>query len=135
MSDVILSNIKSSGGLPILAPDLTFPSAKFSSALTFKTVSGINAVGSLTTAISLTGKWATSLARLTGITESESVTVKLTIDGVVIWNASTSVTGGTLFLIGSSPESAIRCNQSFLLEVQTTADTSIALDYLARPIL
>ena len=125
-------------GLPQLAPDLTFP-ATLLGQNGFANVSAIDASAGLTTALSLSGKFAINLLTFNSLS-SEVITVKLTIDGVVIWNDS-STANINLQLLGSNtradanvPES-ITCNTSLLLEVQTTTDTSIGLSYLARPIL
>jgi hypothetical protein len=126
------------GGLPQLAPDLTYPST-LSGNLGFARVTGINAVGSLTTALSLSGRFSVSLLQFENIT-GEPVTVKLTIDSVVVWN-DTFTASSSIRILGSRntdgtdvPET-ISCNSSFLLEIQTTADPSVGLAYLARPIL
>lgn len=121
-----------------LAPDLTFPSDKFSGQHTYKQIYPINAVGSLTTALSLTGKWAVSWLKF-GATTSETMTIKLTIDGVVIWNDTFVNTGVDMDLIGfdlnSTDPIIVVCDSTFLLEVQTTTDADIALSYVARPLL
>ena len=126
-----------SGGLPKLAPNLTWPSSLASNNGSVF-IGAINAVGSLTTVLSLTGKYAIDLLRFDGLA-SESMTFKLTIDGVVIWNDTFSPSAG-LRLFGSntatnsSTPSTMQCDASLLLEVQTTADASIGLYYVARPI-
>lgn len=129
------------GGLPKLAPDLTYPSNK-SSNKNYVYISGINAVGSLTTALSLTGKFSVSYLAL-GSVAAETITVKLTVDGVVIWNDTYANTAtainnfiGTFEnLSDGAAEQAIQCESSFLLELQTTADTSVNVLYVAREIL
>ncbi len=131
---------KGGGGLPKLAPNLTFPSS-LSGTSGHSVITGINAVGSLTTALSLTGKFMIDLLRFDGLL-AESMIFKLTVDGVVIWN-DTFTPASNLLLIGndntagiaSAGMSPIQCDSSLLLEVQTTTDTSINLYYLARPIL
>ena len=132
----LLSSIAGGGGLMRLAPDLTHPSGLSVSTSPFIRIAGINAVGVLTTALSLTGKHSIGLLSLTGLT-AETVTVKLTVDDVVIWNDTfTSLTALVLFG-GSSiaPTTPFICNNSMLLELQTLTDTSVTLDYIARPIL
>jgi len=127
------------GGLVQLAPDLDFPSKFSGTTIGYVVILGIDAVGSLTTALSLTGKHAIDLLAFDGIT-AEEVTVKLTVDGVVIWN-STFTAASSIKLFGSnsvsnsSTVSSMICNDSLLLEIQTTADNSINLNYMARPIL
>ena len=131
---------KAGGGLPQLAPDLTYPAdRKNLNVKTYKEITGIDASGGLTTALSLTGKFAVSLANFLNTT-AESMTIKLTIDSVVIWNATFLATSGAQYILGDSGggngvAETILCNDSLLLEVQTTADTSINLQYMARPIL
>jgi len=139
MADIKLSTVVGGGGLPKLAPDLTFPSSLFSNT-GYSKISGINAVGSLTTALSLTGKFAIDLLQFENITP-ETMTVKLTVDSVVIWNDSFSASS-LIRLIGSRtgasndvPATSISCDTSLLLELQTTADASVDLTYLVRPIL
>lgn len=141
MADTKLSTVVGGGGLPKLAPDLTFPSSKISNA-NYVQITGINAVGSLTTALSLTGKFSVSYLALNSVA-AETITVKLTVDGVVIWNdtyANTVTTVnnfiGTLESVsGGAAEQAVQCESSFLLELQTTADTSVNVLYIAREIL
>ena len=131
------------GGLPQLAPDLTYPSSRFQSDGTFVQIEAINPSGSLTTALSLTGgKFAISYLRFSSIPISEPLTIKLTVDGVVIWNDTyTNQTGDGLLLLGTrggsdmGPDETIQCDDAFLLEIQTDTDTDVDLDYVARPIL
>ena len=123
------------GGLPQLAPDLTFP-ASVTGGRSTRFISGINAFNALTTAVSFSGKHLVSYLVFTGLT-AETVTIKLTIDGVVIWN-STFTSPTTLQLLGDGNPSytePFESKESFLLEIQTTSDTNVNLEYLARPIL
>ncbi len=128
----------SSGALPQLAPDLTWPSDKVGATQNIKSITGINAVGALTTALSLTGKFYINYLNFNGLT-AETITIKLTIDGVVLWNDTyTSSASELLFGTlnnGVAVAESIRCNTSFLLEIQTLTDANVTLDYLARPIL
>tara|TARA_R110000787_G_scaffold174803_1_gene287353 strand:+ start:34 stop:450 length:417 start_codon:yes stop_codon:yes gene_type:complete len=129
------------GGATKLAPDLTYPAGK-AGGNNLKDISGIDASSGLTTVLSLTGKFAISYIAFTNQT-TELNTYKLTIDGVVVWsNTHTATTATDVFLgsvtqTGSSwvSDTIITCEQTFLLEVQTATDTSINLQYLARPIL
>lgn len=133
MSDILLTNIVSRQELVRLAPDLDFPSLNSSSG--FKSIT-FNPAGAITPALELNGKWAIAMLNLSSIT-AETHTIRLTIDGVIIWN-STFVTGTTLRLLGYSSQTndvAIKCNSHFLLEVQSTTDTSETLDFTARPTL
>lgn len=125
-----------SSTLPRLAPELTYPSEKPTSS-TFKTISGINAQGALTTALSASGRFIFSLAVFSAMT-NEAVTVKLTVDDVVIWDNSFSVTGSNLALIcevGDTAEYGFLVARNLLLEIETLTDTSINLTYRLRPIL
>jgi len=130
---------KVSGNLPRLAPDLTFPGAKEQGTETITRITGIDAQGSLTTVLSLTGKFVIDSLVLGLLTVSDLTTVKLTVDGVVIWNSAQLSNLANEFYIGgggtSSIQEAIQCNASFLFEVQTVADTDIRCDFLARKIL
>ncbi|MBE16514.1 MAG: hypothetical protein Unbinned6354contig1000_1 [Prokaryotic dsDNA virus sp.] len=135
-------NIPYKGGsdvLPRLAPDLTWPSAPATANVTYVQVLSINATGGLTTALSLTGKYAVSHLAFINMT-AETVTVKMTVDDVVIWN-DTFTSGNAVELFGSrtvsgaGPDEVMMCEKSLLLEVQTATDTDIRLNYVARPIL
>tara|TARA_R110002096_G_scaffold252924_1_gene445850 strand:- start:113 stop:523 length:411 start_codon:yes stop_codon:yes gene_type:complete len=126
------------GGPPKLAPDLTYPSS-LGANRGFTTIAAIDASSGLTTALSLTGKFSIDLLQFSLLT-AENITVKLTIDGVVIWNDTFSVVGTTLQLFGSDSStsttiSTMQCEASLLLEIQTATDTDISLDYTARPVL
>ena len=132
---------KAGGGLPQLAPDLTYPGDRVNLNIrTYKQIAGIDATSGLTTALSLSGKFAISLLRFTNTT-AELMTVKLTVDGVVIWNDSFNglSTAGQYLLgnmsAGAGVSETVQCNTSFLLEIQTATDTTINLEYMARPIL
>jgi hypothetical protein len=136
----ITSNTEESNALPQLAPDLTYPGDRNNlNFQTVETISGINGSAGLVTALLLTEKSAFSYLAFTG-TSAESMTVKLTIDGVVIWNSTFLATSSSQMLLGyarqgqGAPE-MYSCKETLLLEVQTASDTSISLDYLARPIL
>jgi len=136
IADLKKALIGLSGGGFKLAPALNYPSTITSTTNTFQTVT-INPVGVLTTALSLTGRFAISFLVFRSLT-AEPITVKLTIDGEVIWD-STFVTQATLpLLVGGTsnvePSPIIICESSFLLEIQTTTDNSVTFDYAARPI-
>ena len=129
------SSLGGGGSLSRLAPDLNFIADKTSNgytAINFDPSSG------LTTALSLTGKFAIPFMRIENIT-SESFTIKLTINSVVIWNRSRVMTATDEYLTGSSnaawADIPFSCNTSLLFEVQTTSDSSVDLFYTARPIL
>jgi hypothetical protein len=144
MASELLSSVAGGGGGAgvTLAEDLTFPSS-INGLVGAVTVSGIDGSSGLTTALSLTGKFIIDTLIFTGIT-LESMTFKLTVDGTVIWNDTFVTTQTSLALLGDSQtlaggmgvnSSSIQCNSSLLLEIATTADTSVDLSYLARPIV
>ena len=126
------------GGLPKLAANLTYPNSK-STNNNYITVSGIDATGSLTTLLSLTGKYSIPWLQIQNML-AEAVTVKLTIDSVVIWNESYTNAGTGQSNFFGSPDNqagvaeAMQCDSSLLFELQTTTDTSVILNYLARPL-
>ena len=121
-----------------LAPDLNFPAdINAGNATTALSSVVFDPSGGLTTALSLTGKFAIPILTLASLTSSESYTIKLTIDGVVIWNSSNSqpLVARPLLSSAQGNDITIFCESSFLLEVQSTIDNSVQLLYLARPIL
>lgn len=141
MSDSI--PYKSSGGLIRKAPDLTYFSTKAVSSNGISTISAINPSAGLTTAISLSGKWAI-FGLLFPSPLAETYTIKETIDGVVTLNESftanttgISVWNGQSGSLSSAPglQSAFGCNSTYLLEIQSTTDTNIDLQYNASPLL
>ena len=136
MADIPLTSVAGGGGLPRLAPDLTFPSTRSTTNAYTRVI--LNPVGSLTTALSLSGKFYIGLLQFGSLT-SETITIKLTVDGVVVWN-DTYICGSSVPLLGNNAATgansdAMMCNSSFLLEIQTATDSSVTFDYLARPIL
>lgn len=140
MADIPLSKISGGSVLPKLAPDLSFPGNLVNGA-GFFAINGIDATGGLTTALSLSGgAFSVSLLEFTS-TASENITIKLTVDGVVVWNDTFANASSSIKLLGakeatvSGVVSEIQCDDSFLLEIQTTADNAVNLNYLARPIL
>lgn len=134
----MVAKFKSGGGSGFkLAPDLLFPS-RLVPGVGYSHVN-LNPAGSLTTALSLTGKWLVQGLYFAQLT-SELITVKLTIDGVVIWD-NTFTSGATTLHLNSRVNSSapngtdVVCESSFLLQIQTATDTSVDLYYAARPIL
>ena len=126
------------GSLVQLAPDLDFPST-LESTTGYKIFAITDAVGSLATALSLTGKYSIDMLNFDSIL-SEQITIKLTIDGVVIWNDTFTSVGSIKKLIGglnngTGVASPMQCKKSLLLQVQTTTDAQVTLQYLVRPIL
>jgi hypothetical protein len=130
-----ISSLGGGGGLPRLAPDLLWPSRKFAStaAVVFERLTGIDGTtGGLVTVLSLTGKYAINYATFSANLINESITLKLTIDGVVEWN-DTFVVGSTAFAV--FVDERYECKSTFLLEITTITANNIQFDYVARPIL
>lgn len=136
---VLFSEQFSSGGLPVLAPDLTYPS-RLTATTGYEQVTGINAVGALTTALSLSGSFMVDLLAFDAIT-NENITIKLTIDGEVKWNSTYNSGAIQLRLFGSRNANGVEipstmyCKSSLLLEIQTLTDSDVDFFYVARPIL
>lgn len=117
-----------------LAPDLTFPSTLTAAGIV--TVVGVNTTAALTEMLGLSGPHAIELIDLTSLT-AESAQIKLTIGGEIIWNDTFVLPGTSLRLVGNDGgiiSSAIISRGEFSLEVQMSADTSIGIDSIARPI-
>lgn len=137
MSDVPLSRIAGSNSLPELAQDLNFVSSLDSTGSPYKQIT-VNAVGSLTSALSLTGKFALSFIGLANLTINDLSRVKLTIDGEVKIDSTLTGNQATAIIIGSLSSFILSetytCKESLLLEIQTIANTN-AVRYLVRPIL
>ena len=132
---------KAGGGLPQLAPDLNFISNNVASTVVYQNLL-INPAGALTTALSLTGKFAIAALAFSSVL-AENVTIVLTIDDVVIINDNftSGISVSLLNATNGTPSGdsndvgAILCNSSLLLQIQTATDTSVVLNYIARPIL
>jgi hypothetical protein len=136
------------GGFPQLAPDLNYISDIANSSGSFQSpyrqTGAVDGTGGLVTAISLSGKFIFSALQLLGATGTGTYTIKLTIDGQIKWNSS-KVFANNINLLGAiaqTPNSFGVANgdpyevkASLLLEVQTSADTSVVFNYIARPIL
>lgn len=130
MASKLLSSITGSSGTPSLAPDLTFLSGVGTSGNL--QVTGLDPSVGLITALSLTGKYVISSMNFTLLTV-ENITIKLTIDGVVIYD-DTFLSPSTNVRV-LKDEDLYLVKSSLLLEIQTATDTSVALNYLARKIL
>lgn len=128
------------GGIPELAPDLTFPSDTQNGLKTTKSVTGIDASSGLTTVLSATGKFILRHLIFTELTNADTMTFKMTIDGEVIMNdVGFSQSGTTLSIISPAlttdgPNEEYVVNDSILVEMQTTTDTGFNMSYLLRPI-
>ena len=132
-----LSGLGGSGGLPKLAPDLTWPTDVISN-LGYKQLALTLTPATYNTALSLTGKFSVGLINFQGLL-NEQVDIRLTIDGVIIWNGGQVMPTSIFKLLGdlstASYRERISCNSSLLLEIRTATDASFNLNHDARPIL
>jgi hypothetical protein len=124
---------KSGGGLPQLAPDLTYPADKDGLDL-FKKIIVATTAGVPSVFVSLTGKYALSFLRLSS---NNCSNFKLTIDGVDIWDDQPSVSTTNNDMLGSFNEKdvSILCKETIIIELTFSDTTNNTLDILARPIL
>ncbi len=125
--------------LPKMAPDLTNFTDREGGAVLYILLTGIDTTGALTTLLSLTGKFAIDLLYLQSMTVNDMDQIKLTIDGVVIFNeTSMSDNAGTEHVLGNidlDHGHQYMCESSLLFEIEMNIDTSIDFAYLVRPIL
>lgn len=119
--------------LPRMAPDLLYLSSKTREDVLSKAVS-LTGTTSLVTALQLTGRWAISELYLMNYTAG-TLTVKLTIDGEVIWDTTITLSGSyTPFaMLGYQDDELYMCASSLKLEVKHSSSTSMLLKYMARP--
>ncbi len=124
--------ISNSGGLKKLAPDLTRPSDIGGDS--YVTITGVDTSAGLTEVLGLSGKFDVNILKLTGMLDG-TVTVKLTVDGVVIWN-DTFPPNTNIHLVGQALAYAesFQCESSLSLEVHHPTDSSINLLYSVRPL-
>jgi hypothetical protein len=121
------------------APDLTWL-ADHTLNQQYKLITAIDATGSLTTLLSLTGKFQISMIWASLISSNDVDQWKMTIDGVVIHNEDGMSSNSTNhFAMGQGDMDhgfqPFQCNASFLLEAEMTVDASFSLYYHIRPIL
>ena len=124
-----------------MAVDTDWPKDK-SDAFVLKAVGGIDTTGGPTTILSLTGKFVIHTLWMSLLTTNDVARVKLTVDGIVVWDVD-PLTNATLEpYIGSDTVTAksghvegIICDSSFLFEFQCDVDTSIQSNFMFRPIL
>jgi len=129
--------VDGSGAL-YLAPDLDFVSNSTSGV---RQVLAIDATGSLTNVLSLSGRYVLSVLLFQGLTNGDMNKVKLTIDGEDIWfeDPLTPPSGTTLNLIGGIGTGS--CREDYIIEssldlsIEMATDTDISMQFLARPIL
>lgn len=122
-----------------LAPDLTWFTDRSQNARSTQ-ITSIDCSAGLTTLLSLTGKFELQLLYMDGLTTNDIDQIKLTMDGVVIWNTDGMSVNTTLWSLmgkadGDTGPHGLICHTSFLLEMETTADTAINFVYMIRPIL
>jgi len=126
------------GGLPQLAPDLTAPASWLTTAKVIK-ITGIDSTtGGLVTILSIPADKG-NIPYLQLENSAGSFTIKLTVDGVVIWNDVWVSPASNAVLIGGAGSTtlfaeAIPFNTSFLLEC-TGTDDNFNVKYMKRPTL
>ncbi len=132
--------ISAGGGaeLPKLAPDLTSFTDREPSGATVN-VSGIDATGSLTTLLSLTGAFLIDILYIGAMATNDLDQITLTIDGVVIWNedglSDNIAAHNILGNLDGDHGHQIRCDASLLFQVEMSSDNLIDLIYKVRPLL
>lgn len=123
--------------LPKLAPDLNYVADKAIGTATYTIVTGIDGSSGFVPALSLIGSFSIEMLEFTSVTTLDT-TVRLTVDGVEIWN-SLAGAGTSLNLISDTvtvqASGTYMCEESFLLEVATVLDNNITLNYRVVPIL
>lgn len=137
MASKLLSSVGGGGGLSNLAP-ATIPNEG-----TYEEVFAIDATGSLTEILSLSGKFNFSHLSFSDMVSDDMSKIKLTIDGVDIWDEDpyTPPTGGTFGLLGGVNAITARYGEAYevksslSLSIEMATDNSIAMQYLARPIV
>lgn len=135
----IVGGIGGSRGAVRLAPDLNFPKDKVDG-FTLIEVTGINASGGLTTILSLTGKFIINGLLVKGLLADRINQVKLTVDGVVIWDVDPLTNAATEPYIGTSLSAHdayiehVVCEDSFLFEMHV-GGAVLDVQYAVRPIL
>lgn len=126
------------GGGVQLAPDLNFITDKPGNQTT-KEITGIDGSSGFATALSLTGKYAIYVLGF-GDLINENVTVRMTVDGVIVYNSTGLAASNDMMLFGqigggNNQNDSFVFETSLLLEIQTTTDNNCSLRYSARPIL
>lgn len=130
-----------------LAPDLNYLTNNASFTVTYQTIL-VNPSGGLTTALSLSGKYAIAALGFIGLTSGDIVTVELAIDNEIIINETFTLVGTTLSILNCAPTGApigatqiyidipmIQCDSSLVLKIQASTDTGCSCTFIARPIL
>lgn len=121
-----------------LAVDSNYPKDKFNGAFVLLQVTGLDGTAGLTTFLSLTGAFVINVLALTVLTVDDIAQVKLTVDGVVVWDVDPLTNSVSEKYIGSLTPGGnefITCRTSFLFQIDTDADSDVTMQYLVRPIL
>ena len=140
MAVVTLKSLVGGDVLPKFAVDTDFPKDKVDFVF-WKQVTGIDASASLTTILSLTGKFAINFLFMEALLANEIAQVKLTVDDIVVWdvdpvtNATTEGYIGHDLNVDRATLEPMMCQSSFLFQMKMDTDNSITLSYQARPIL
>ena len=122
------------GGGFQMAPDLSFPTPMTAYTMT----TGIDATGSLTELLSLTGKFLLGALYLQNTLANDVREIKLVIDGVDIWNLTGMSFNGTVVnMLGELTElrEDFLVNTSLTFSILMATDNAIDFGYTARPIL
>lgn len=138
MADKSLSSVVGGGGgLVKLAPDLTFPSS-LSAGVGYASVTKDTTTGGLVELKGASEKSALLFFQLDSV-PTESITIKLTIDGVVIWNDTFIAPSTSLLLVGnnlasSTSADSFQCDSSYSLEMTSTTGGAVVVKNLVRPL-
>ena len=126
------------GGLPKLAPDLLYPSQIVVTSAPIRNTGNIDTTtGGLVTLLSLTDRSAYSLIQIDGL-PLESITLKFTVDGIIILNDTFINAIATNFsLVGGAAvsDTTYEFNSSLLLEVSSTTGTNVNTEFIVRKIV
>ena len=137
MGTKALASLVGDRAIPKLAVELTSFSSRNAQGFVF--VGSLDTTGALTEVLALTGKFEISMIVLASILANDLRKVKLTIDGVVVWNeVGLSANSTTHALLGQSTTQNwlhYLVEESLSLELECATDTSINLNYHIRPIL
>ena len=128
----------SGGGLPQLAPDLTAPT-RWHGASYREVVTGLNSGGAPITVLSIPNSAGYITKAYFDNLTAGTQTIKLTIDGVIIFNDVWTTVNSIPTLIGGAASTVnqydpVSWKNSFLLEI-TSADTSFEFYYFYRKTL
>ena len=131
---------KAGGGLPQLAPDLTFPADKASASTGYSQIVVPVVAGVETTTLNLSGKWAVYRIWYT-LLSTEVMHHYMENDGIVIWDDD-GAAGTTFSLYGNEgaanvpfASSGFEVKTDLTLKITTITDTSVTINIDARPIV